>query len=277
MTKTAKQVLDIARKYIGVKEGTQQHKNILDRYNNHKPLAVGYKVKTTDDWCDVFVSSIFIEAGETGLSGTECGVERHIQIFKKLGIWEENGSITPKSGYVITYNWGDTTQSNDGFADHIGFVESVSNGMITTLEGNYSNMVKRRTLPVGSGVIRGYAKPKYANEPTSVNSNPPKKAPVKTPTKQNETLDIDGKLGSKTITRMQQYFGTPVDGIISKPNSNVVRSLQKWLGVTVDGDWGYNTTTALQKRLGTPVDGIISKPSSSVIKELQRRLNKGKL
>lgn len=90
-----------------------------------------------------------------------------------------------------------------------------------------------------------------------------------------ENLVVDGYAGKATYSALQRYFGTPVDGIISKP-SVVVRALQKLLGVTQDGYWGPITTRALQRRFGTPQDGVISKPSV-VIRELQRRLNKGKL
>lgn len=95
--------------------------------------------------------------------------------------------------------------------------------------------------------------------------------------KPKANLAVDGFLGPQTIRALQRYFGTTVDGVISKPDSLVVRELQKWLGnVAVDGSWGPETTRALQRRLGTPVDGVISRPSM-VIKELQRRLNRGKL
>ena len=56
-----------------------------------------------------------------------------------------------------------STQPNDGYADHIGLVEKVSNGVITTIEGNtQGGKVARNTFKVGSGYIRGYAKPKYS-------------------------------------------------------------------------------------------------------------------
>ena len=90
-----------------------------------------------------------------------------------------------------------------------------------------------------------------------------------------ENLVVDGYLGKATYSALQRYFGTFVDGIISKP-SPMVKALQKLLGVTQDGYWGADVNRALQRRFGTYVDGVISKPSP-VIKELQRRLNKGKL
>ncbi len=52
-------------------------------------------------------------------------------------------------------------QPNDAYSDHIGVVESVKNGTITVIEGNYGGEVKRRSIPVGWGYIRGYAIPKY--------------------------------------------------------------------------------------------------------------------
>lgn len=176
---SASTVLSIARKYMGtVGNGTGNHAHILSVYNNHKPLARSYKVKANDNWCDTFVSFVMIEAGATALTGTECGVERHVAIFSQLGIWNENGAMAPKPGDIIVYNWDDSSQPNNGFADHIGFVEKVSGGMITTIEGNKHNVVARRTIPVGYGYIRGYARPKYG----SATASKPK------PVKEDETI-----------------------------------------------------------------------------------------
>jgi len=106
-------------------------------------------------------------------------------------------------------------------------------------------------------------------------------------------LTVDGIWRKETTQALQQSLGTVVDGIISgqyKNNitmaipsvqfgppytgSQVIRALQKKLGVTVDGYIGPQTVRALQKYLGTPVDGVISKPSL-MVKEMQRRLNTG--
>lgn len=171
---TANQVLTEARKYLGVRVGSSAHHSIVDTYNAHKPLAIGYRVRYTDNWCDTFVSFIMIKLGATALTGTECGVERHVAVFEKLGIWKEDGRITPKPGDIIVYNWDDHSQPNDGFADHIGFVEKVSGGTITTIEGNKGTpgTVARRSISVGAGQIRGYARPRYAGASTTASSKP---------------------------------------------------------------------------------------------------------
>ena len=163
---TAQDIINTMIGWIGMSMAKQTHKDIIDIYNNHRPLAMGYKVKYTDDYCDTTLSAAFIKNNAVDLiGGTECGVQRHIQLFKKAGIWEQNGSVTPQPGWIITYNWDDGTQPNDGFADHIGIVEKVQGNTITTIEGNTGNggVVARRTLKVANGNIRGYAIPKYAN------------------------------------------------------------------------------------------------------------------
>lgn len=161
MSKTAEAYLDVWRGWIGYNESNGKHKIIIDLYNGHKPLARSYKVKYSDEWCDTTVSAAAIKAQIVDLIGTECSCQRHIDIFKAKGIWIEDGTITPKPGYIIVYNWDDVIQPNDGWADHIGVVEKVSNGQITAIEGNYGQAVARRVLSVGNGYIRGYAAPKY--------------------------------------------------------------------------------------------------------------------
>lgn len=159
---TAQDVLNVMRSWVGYNEVNKKYLEILNVYNSHKPLARGYAIKPSDEWCDACVSAAAIKAGAVDLIGTEVGVEKHVAIFKRKGIWIEDGTITPRPGDVIVFNWDDNTQPNDGNSDHIGYVESVSGGKITTLEGNMGEKVGRRTIPVGYGYIRGFARPKYA-------------------------------------------------------------------------------------------------------------------
>ena len=155
-------VLDIARKYMGVETGTREHKKIVDAYNSVDPKPVGYTAKYDDDWCDIFVTTVFQQAGLSDLIGRECGVQRHIGIMEKKGIWK--GKTQPKVGDIVTFDW-----DGGGWADHIGIVESVNNGVITTIEGNsiaYAGSgenpsVKRKTYNWNSSYIKGYARPAY--------------------------------------------------------------------------------------------------------------------
>ncbi len=154
-------VLAAAAAMVGVKGGSAEHHRLVNDYNSVRPLPVGYAVKNSDDWCDIFTTVIFQREGLSDLIGRECGVERHIHIFKRLGIWNEDGNSTPKAGDIITFNWDQNSQQNDGWADHIGIVEKVENDIIHTIEGNSNNVVKRNTYRIGHGNIRGFASPRY--------------------------------------------------------------------------------------------------------------------
>ena len=172
MAKTAESVLDVMRGWLGFSEANGKFKEIIDLYNGVKPLPRGYAVQYSDEWCDTCVSAAGIKAGCSELIGRECGVEEHVKIFKKLGIWIEDGTITPEPGYVIVCNWDKAAQPNDGYSDHIGFVENVSGGMITAIEGNRGEKVDRRVIPLGWGYIRGYAAPQYEKAVNGNGGNP---------------------------------------------------------------------------------------------------------
>ena len=154
-------VLSIAQSYLGVEMGSAEHKKIVDAYNSINPKPVGYTVKYSDDWCDVFVTTVFQQAGLSSLIGRECGVQRNIGIMQQKGIWQ--GKVLPKAGDVITFDW-----DGGGFADHIGIVESVKDGVVTTIEGNSSpytssgnTKVNRKTYNWNASYIKGYARPNY--------------------------------------------------------------------------------------------------------------------
>lgn len=163
---TAEDILKIMRSWIGLSRAAGTHKIIIDTYNSYLPHPRGYAVTYTDDYCDTTVSAAFVKAGDVNIiGGIECGVEEHVQKFIKEGIWIEDGTIVPKVGDIITYNWDKKSQPNNGFSDHIGIVESVGNGSFTTIEGNMTGgVVGRRVVVVGDGCIRGFARPKYAQK-----------------------------------------------------------------------------------------------------------------
>lgn len=108
-------------------------------------------------------------------------------------------------------------------------------------------------------------------------------------------LEVDGKWGKATTTRLQEIFGTTIDGKVSNqikkyedknpgltsgwdwqenPNgkgSKLIKAMQKWAGMSTkeqDGEWGTKTCEAVQKKLGTKVDGYVSYPSN-MVKALQ--------
>jgi hypothetical protein len=162
---TRNDIVKQAQAWLGRKESNGTHKYIIDIYNAHKPLARGYKVKYTDEWCATFVSAVFIACKATDIFTTECSCTKIIENLKALGAWVESDSYTPKAGDLILYDWEDSGKGeNTNRPNHIGIVEKVSGKTITVIEGNYKQSVKRRTIKVNGKYIRGFGVPKYAEE-----------------------------------------------------------------------------------------------------------------
>ena len=291
-----KKIVNMAASFLGCNEYDGSHRKIIDIYNAHKPLARGYKVKYTDAWCATFASAVAIQCKMTNIIPTECGCGEMIKLFKKLGAWQENDAYIPKPGDFIFYDFDDSGKGdNTGSPDHVGIVEKVSGSTITVIEGNYSNSVKRRPITVNGKNIRGYGVPKYNESGKGANEGTAGTGATTAPAK----LTVDGLWGRETTKRLQQIFGTPVDGVVSNqwacyraenpglisgwdwrntPNgkgSVLIRAMQKWAGLSTknqDGEFGPVTCKAIQNKLGTFMDGTVSNPSP-MVKALQRWAN----
>lgn len=109
------------------------------------------------------------------------------------------------------------------------------------------------------------------------------------PTVSDGKLTVDGKGGKATVKRMQEFFGTTADGVISGQNKDLsryypnltsvtfngggspcVKKLQKWVGANEDGIIGQITTKLWQKKIGVTQDGIFGQDS---MKAWQKYLN----
>ena len=161
-------IVDIAEAHIGVKEGTDNHKAIVTAYNNHKPLARGYKLKPGDPWCAAFVSVVAILADCDDIIPTEVSCNEMLKAFRAAGCYTENDNYVPARGDVCFYNWDNAPQDGDnqGDPDHVGVVVEVRDGVIYVVEGNFKNMVKVRRIAVGDRYIRGYGLPAYKSKAT---------------------------------------------------------------------------------------------------------------
>lgn len=243
---TAQDYLNVWRSWIGFSEANGKFKQIIDLYNSMKPLPRGYAVQYRDEWCDTTVSAAAIKAKCVDLVGRECGCEEHVKIFKSMGIWIEDGTITPQPGDIILFNWDSSVQPNNGYSDHIGVVESVSNGKITTIEGNKGEAVGRRVLSIGNGNIRGFARPKWAKSSSgSGNTKPtPPASSGKSPSKTVSwygytTTDLNartwaGTENSKLTSYPTLKKGTKV-GVCDTVND---KDGDPWYFVKISGDKG---------------------------------------
>lgn len=226
-------VVKQAQAWIGCKEADGSHKKIIDVYNNHKPLARGYKLKYTDSWCAAFVSAVSIKCGYTAIIPTECSCPQLIELFKKLGEWQESDAYKPSPGDVIFYDWQDSgSGDNTGTPDHVGIVEKVSGNTITVIEGNKGDAVARREIKVNGVTIRGYGVPKYAGVSTGSSSSGSSSGSSGSG---NKTVNYKVKINTPSGVNVRSGAGTEYGILTAIPNGTTVTIAKESSG------WGYTS------------------------------------
>ena len=245
-TELRAKVVETAKGYLGCKESDGSHKQIIDLYNSHTPLARGVKVSYNSAWCAAYVSAIAIACGLTEIMPTECSCGRMIELYQKIGRWEENDAYVPQPGDIVMYDWDDTGSGDDkGWPEHVGIVTSVSGNAMTVIEGNKSNAVGYRNMTVNGKYIRGYCLPDYASVAGSVEVSPAPE-PAQTP-------QIRRGAKGDAVVRMQQRliahgYALPkhgVDGDFGSETESAVKAFQSAKGLSVDGICGPKTWAAL--------------------------------
>lgn len=251
------EILKQAQAWLGLKESDGTHKQIIDVYNSHKPLARGYKVKSDDDWCAVFISALAIKCDAVNVVPLECSCGEMIKLAKTMNIWQENDKIIPDPGDIIMYDW----QKKDAWPDHVGIVISVDNNHITVIEGNKSNQVAKRDVAIGADIIRGYIRPRYSNSTSN-------QLPQKEQTKLNGYDDWIARLQAEC--NVQGYSNQKVDGL----NGPKTLAGCPILKIGAKG----KITRLVQERLNSVgfdlnVDGIFKSATSNAVKVFQRNRN----
>lgn len=156
-------VVEEAQKYLGVVEGTIEHKKIVDIYNSQRKLPRCYKLQYNDAWCAGFVSFLGVVLGISHVILPEVGCGPMIELYRMAGRWEEWDAFVPRPGDLVMYDWQAQSGECTGAPDHVGLVEKVEGKIITVIEGNYDNSVKRREICVEYVKTRGFCLPDYAS------------------------------------------------------------------------------------------------------------------
>lgn len=144
-----------ANNQVGYSEGD-------NNWNKYAPLwtqAGGWNAQN-QPWCDVFVDVAFIECFGLDLAskltyqpkgGFSALCSASANYYKSNGAWFS----TPAVGDQIFFNVS-------GGINHTGLVVGVTGGLVTVVEGNASDAVRKNTYRVGDSYINGYGRPDWA-------------------------------------------------------------------------------------------------------------------
>ena len=240
-------LVNMAVSYLGAKEGGSKHKYIVNTYNKIVPLPSGYKVKYTDAWCATFVSFCASKVDMLDIIPAECSCNRQIELWKKMGRWEEKDSYVPNVGDILYYTWGDDGKGDcKGSSDHVGIVVSVNGTSMKVIEGNKNNAVEYRTMSVDGKYIRGYGKPDFASKATNLTSSKGSAFTMKLKTLKSG--DSGEQVKALQILLMGRGYSLPkygADGDYGSETVKAVQALQKDKNIKQDGIAGQETFSKL--------------------------------
>lgn len=141
-------VLQIAQSKLGFQE---------EGGSNQGPIVEWSISEWSDDppgdwskWCAGFACTCLLYAGAPVRSVASLSCQRLWQRCEQKGYTYTNSlDDEPVPGALIFFG--------DAHLEHVGIVESVSNGEITTIEGNAENAVRRKFYSISDPWIYGYA------------------------------------------------------------------------------------------------------------------------
>lgn len=206
-------------------------------------------------WCDVFYDWLFVKCfgAELGrqmlcqpLNSAGAGCLYSVQYYKQHGRWITG---TPEPGDQIFFSYA------AGEYSHTGLVESVSGGIVTTIEGNTSDSVGRRSYAVGSSTIAGYGRPRWELATDASSSD----ISFDFPTSSERVLKVgckgeDVEELQKNLLKMGYDVGPDgADGDFGDNTRKAVMKFQREHGlVPIDGEVGDDTRKLLNEILKKP-------------------------
>lgn len=263
--------LDVARSQIGVREGRDSDGN----WNNRVKYTAWYADLVKDNqfrtaaWCEIFVSWC---ADQVGLLNTV--IPRSAYTPAGLQWYTSRGLrvSTPRAGDIVYFYY-----SSVGAVGHIGIVESVGGGYITTIEGNTNTTGSSQ----GNGVYR--LRRAISSTQRFVRPNYPRDSVV-VPNPNNCTITKQVSVAHLKSARMTdpQQEGTPL-GKYANEVYTMETALVKteWIrpedadghfgtNTVGDGSSGYGGTTGFQKKHSgeTNPDGWLGKTELTTLFKL---------
>lgn len=218
-------------KYVGVKERSVYHEQILAMYRMIRPLPRGYNPTNKDSWCAIFVCALAWALGFRDFPW-ECSCSMIRNESKIRGIWRNGWETTVKPGMWVIYDW-----QGDGGMDHIGVVVAVEGNEVVIVEGNYDNAVKIRRIKIGDKIVAGFVDLDYGELVEA----------------QEESVEALRPGDSGNRVRVLQaflagagYYVGNLDGDYGNATTLAVEGFQAANGLDVDGKAGPKTQARIK-------------------------------
>ena len=215
---------------VGYAEGA----NNYNKYASEWTSAGGWNAQN-QPWCDIFADWCYIHSFgiQTAailtyqpMGGFSALCSASANYYKNNGAWFSTPAVGDQAFFYI-----------GGDINHTGVVVGVTGGMVSVVEGNSSDAVRKNTYKVGDGYIAGYGRPKwevFEGEYTEVNY-PSTNEPVE-PQEPN-TCEVTATLPVIKYGDVSMWVKLMQTALISRGFNC------GWYGA--DGDYGMQTKIAL--------------------------------
>lgn len=152
-------ILEIAKEQIGTTEKPIGSSNVKYNtwYYGHAVSGANYP------WCAVFVAWCANQAGiPTNIIPKTASVSNLQTFFRNQGLYKNKG-YKPSPGDIMI-------QKSNG-ASHTGIVLESNGATFSTIEGNTSNKVAKRSYSLNDSRLSGFGTPKYTNDENTQNAS----------------------------------------------------------------------------------------------------------
>ena len=236
-------VVTTANGQVGYREGENNYNKYAAEID---PLGVTYGKKQNCPWCGMFVLWVFykcfgiLNALLMLCSPTPTAIplcSSAAQYFKSAGRW----TTQPSVGAVVFFY-------SAGAINHTGIVTAVNDKVITTVEGNSSDMVSRRMYTIGSAHIAGYGVPRWdiAEESEEVIVSPAIKTTAELPVIQRGDMGETVRAAQFLLNGRGYTCGSyGADGDFGNATRAAVLNFQRVHDLKADGIIGPQTWASL--------------------------------
>lgn len=232
---------------VGYREGANNYNKYAEKWTQ----AGGWNAQN-QPWCDLWCDVAFIECFGLDLAskltyqpkgGFSALCSASANYYKANGAWFSTPNIGDQAFFNVS-----------GGINHTGIVIGVSGGVVTCVEGNSSDAVRRNSYAVSSSYIAGFGRPNWS----IISGNDTDSGTTGENTKPSAPAQPKAKTCSVTINLPVIEYGDASMWVKVMQTALIGRGFNcGWYGA--DGEYGQQTKIALfqfQQKNGLEADNI---------------------